>query len=372
MIDILKNNLNNFNILNDNTIICDAFELEKSCILNTLSPEEKNNIHLNVKVYSDKDIEHFLYVDQIGNFKSINIIINPNFNLSKFACQKLELITNINSVFKYTEDNKIKGCSLKNYFLSNAIDKNEDTNLLLSNESLYILKNFSKKENDKITFYNINNIPKEIIDFFKNKKIIFEITPNIILDFNNDVLSIVFERISNYTNSININIENTLKFNIVYIKVLEDIVNDFENFKNLYNDLYFIGYHFILYQTLKNLNINSKLILGKTLENNIDTYYVQVNLIKYWFNLDIIWNYNHKIDDTILQTDKEFYKTHSTEEIGLEKCNHSYKKFLKKYYFFKTLKSKFFILIGKTKKDVLGLPAPDTPKDNKNSIFQDI
>ena len=83
MIDILKNNLNNFNILNDNTIICDAFELEKSCILNTLSPEEKNNIHLNVKVYSDKDIEHFLYVDQIGNFKSINIIINPNFNLSK-------------------------------------------------------------------------------------------------------------------------------------------------------------------------------------------------------------------------------------------------------------------------------------------------
>ena len=372
MIDILKNNLCNFNINTDNTIVCNAFEIEESSILNSLSPEEKSNIHLNVKVYSDKDIEHFLYIEQNGNYKSINIIINSNFNLSKFACQKLELVANINSVLKYTDDNKIKGCSFKNYFLTNAINKNNDTDLLLSNESLSFLKNFSKKNNDKIIIQNTNNIPKEIFDFFKNKKIIFEITPNITLDFNNDLLSIVFERISNYTDSININIENTLKFNIIYRKVFDDIINDYENFKNLYNDLSFLGYHFILYQTLKNLNINSKLILGKMLENNTGTYYIQINLDKYWFNLDIIWNYNNKNDDSVLQTDKEFFKTHSTEETEVEKCNHSYKKFYKKYTFFKTLKNKFFTLIGKNKKNVLGLPAPNTPKDNKNSIFQDM
>ena len=373
MIDILKNNLSNFNINSDNTIICDASEIKNSPILSSISSEEKKNIHLNVKVYSDKDIEHFLYIEQDGNYKSINIIINSNFNLSKFACQKLEIIANINSVLKYTDDNKIKGCSFKNYFLTTAINKNSDTDLLLSNENLLFLKNFSKKENDTIIFQNTNNIPKEILDFFKNRKIIFEISPNIILNFNNDLLCIVFERVNNYTNSINVNIETTLKFNIIYRKVLDDIINDFENFKNLFNDLSYIGYHFILYQTLKNLNINVNLILGKLLESNTNTYYLQVNLDKYWFNLDIVFNYSNSIENNfILQNDKEFFKTHSTEEKELEKCKHSYKKFYKKYTFFKMIKNKFFILVGKNKKDVLGLPAPDTSKNNKNSIFQDI
>ena len=373
MIDILKNNLSNFNINSDNTIICDASEVENSPILSSISSEEKKNIHLNVKVYSDKDIEHFIYIEQDGNYKSINLIINSSFNLSKFACQKLESISNINSVLRYTDDNKIKGCSFKNYFLTTAINKNSDTDLLLSNENLFFLKNFSKKENDTIIFQNTNNIPKEVLDFFKNRKIIFEISPNIILNFNNDLLCIIFERVNNYTNSININIETTLKFNIVYRKVLDDIINDFENFKNLFNDLSYIGYHFILYQTLKNLNINVNLILGKLLESNTNTYYLQVNLDKYWFNLDIIFNYSNSVENNfILQNDKEFFKTHFTEEQGLEKCKHSYKKFYKKYTFFRMIKNKFFILVGKNKKDVLGLPAPDTSKNNKNSIFQDI
>ena len=373
MIDILKNNLSNFNINTDNTIVCNASELETSSILNSLLPEEKSNLHLNVKVNSDKDIEHFLYVEQNGSYKSINIIIDSSFNLSKFACQKLEIIANINSVLKYTDDNKIKGCSFKNYFLTNAILKNSDTDLLLSNESLLILKNFSKKENDIIIFQNTNTIPKEILDFFRDKKIIFEISPTTTLNFDNNLLRIVFERIDNYTNSININIEINLKFEIIYRKILGDIINDFENFKNLYNDLSFIGYHFILYQTFKNLNINANLILGKLLDNDNATYYLQVNLDKYWFNLDIIWNFTNNIDNNfILQTDKEFYKTHSTEEKELQKCNHSYKKFYKKYTFFKMIKNKFFILIGKNKRDVLGLPAPDTSENNKSSIFQDM
>lgn len=373
MIDILKNNLSNFNINTDNTIVCNASELETSSVLNSLLPEEKSNLHLNVKVNSDKDIEHFLYVEQNGSYKSINIIIDSSFNLSKFACQKLEIIANINSVLKYTDDNKIKGCSFKNYFLTNAILKNSDTDLLLSNESLLILKNFSKKENDIIIFQNTNTIPKEILDFFRDKKIIFEISPTTTLNFDNNLLRIVFERIDNYTNSININIEINLKFEIIYRKILDDIINDFENFKNLYNDLSFIGYHFILYQTFRNLNINANLILGKLLDNDNATYYLQVNLDKYWFNLDIIWNFTNNIDNNfILQTDKEFFKTHSTEEKELQKCNHSYKKFYKKYTFFKMIKNKFFILIGKNKRDVLGLPAPDTSKNNKNSIFQDM
>ena len=240
MIDILKNNLSNFNINTDNTIVCNASELETSSVLNSLLPEEKSNLHLNVKVNSDKDIEHFLYVEQNGSYKSINIIIDSSFNLSKFACQKLEIIANINSVLKYTDDNKIKGCSFKNYFLTNAILKNSDTDLLLSNESLLILKNFSKKENDIIIFQNTNTIPKEILDFFRDKKIIFEISPTTTLNFDNNLLRIVFERIDNYTNSININIEINLKFEIIYRKILGDIINDFENFKNLYNDLSFI------------------------------------------------------------------------------------------------------------------------------------
>lgn len=373
MMDILKNNLSNFNINTDNTIICNASDLETSSVLNSLLPEKKSNLHLNVKVNSDKDIEHFLYIEQNGSYKSINIIIDSNFNLSKFACHKLEIITNINSVLKYTDDNKIKGCSFKNYFLTNAINKNDDTDLLLSNEALSFLKNFSKKDNDTIIFQNTNNIPKEIFDFFKNRKIIFEISPIATLNFNNDLLRMVFERISNYTDSININIENNLKFEITYRKVLNDIINDFGSFKNLYNDLSIIGYNFILYQTLRNLNINANLILGKLLENDTTTYYLQINLDKYWFNLDIIWNFTNNVDNNfILQTDKEFFKTHSTDGKELQKCNHSYKKFYKKYTFFKMIKNKFFILIGKNKKDVLGLPAPDTSKNNKNSIFQDM
>ena len=84
MIDILKNNLSNFNINTDNTIVCNASELETSSVLKSLLPEEKSNLHLNVKVNSDKDIEHFLYVEQNGSYKSINIIIDSSFNLSKF------------------------------------------------------------------------------------------------------------------------------------------------------------------------------------------------------------------------------------------------------------------------------------------------
>ena len=41
MIDILKNNLSNFNINSDNTIICDASEVENSPILSSISSEEK-------------------------------------------------------------------------------------------------------------------------------------------------------------------------------------------------------------------------------------------------------------------------------------------------------------------------------------------
>lgn len=391
MIDIFKNNLNNFDINNktNNTIICNANEIENSHILNSLSPIQKSTIHLNIKVSCDKDIENFIYLEQDCNYKSINLILNSNFDLSKTACQKLSNLINLNSILKYNDDNKFKGYSFKNYCIASTTLNNHDTTQLLSDDTLYTLKNFSKKENGHITFFNIINLSKEILNFFKEKnydKIYINVNPDTTLDFNIDLLYTIFERINNYTNSINLNIENTLKFNIIYNKVLDDINNDFENKDyNLYNDLFFSGYHFILYQTLRNLNINANLIpckiLGanadtvlkysKTLDQNIDTYYIQLNFDKYWFNLDIVWNYNYLKDDPILKNDKEFFKTHYTECKEIEKCTITYKKFYKRYKLFKTIKNKFLLILGKNKKELLGLPAPNAQcSNNNNSIFQ--
>ena len=36
-----------------------------------------------------------------------------------------------------------------------------------------------------------------------------------------------------------------------------------DNINSLYNDLLFSGYHYILFQTLKNLNINTNMIFVK-------------------------------------------------------------------------------------------------------------
>ena len=79
-------------------------------------------------------------------------------------------------------------------------------------------------------------------------------------------------------------------------------------------------------------------------------------------------------DEPILKSDKEFFKTHSTKAINVEKCNTSYKKFYKKYKFFRLLKNKFGIIFNKNKKDYLGLPEPNVnyKKCGNNSIFQDI
>ena len=189
------------------------------------------------------------------------------------------------------------------------------------------------------------------------------------------MLYTIFERINTYTNSININIDNTLKFDIIYKKVLKDLNNDYENLiknQNLYDELCFSAYHFIMHQTLKNHNINSKLIQGKILANNTDTYYLQVNLDKYWFNLDIVWNHKFLKDDMILRNDKDFLKTHSTNNKNVEKCTISYKKFTNKFKIFKLIKNKFTILFRKNNKDILGLPpAPNTHlKSNHNSIFE--
>lgn len=392
MIDILENNIDKFDIKNknSNTIICDINQLSNSHVFITLSPLEKSTIHLNVKIYCDKDIEKFIYFEQGNDFKSINLIINSDFDLSKTACQKLERIIPINSVLKYTEDNKIKGCSFKNYYLTTAINNNSDTHLLLSNETLEILKNNSKKENNQMIFNNIHTISKELVDFLLHKKIdniylkIDSDHSNTMINFKTYLLYTIFERINNYTSSININIDNTLKFDIIYKKVLKDLNNDYENFiKNqntenefyyLYDELYFSAYHFIMYQTLKNHNINSKLVLGKLLANNTKTYYLQVNLDKYWFNLDIVWNHKFLKDDMILRNDKEFFKTHSTDNKNIEKCNISYKKFTNKFKFFKLIKNKFTILFRKNNKDILGLPpAPNAHlKNNHNSIFENI
>lgn len=378
MTDIFKNNLNEFDINNktSNTIICNANEIENSDILNSISPIQKKAIHLNVKIYCDKEIENFIYLEQDSNYKSINLILSPNFNLSKTACQKLASLVNLNSVLKYNEDNKFKGCSFKNYCITTAVLSNPDTLQLLSDDTLYTLKNFSKKENEHIIFYNINNLSKEVLNFLKEKKydeIYIKITSNTIINFNINLLYTIFERINNYTNSINLNLENTLKFNIIYKKILNDISNDYENINNnLYNDLLFSGYHFILYQTLKNLNINANLILGKNLKQDTNTYYVQLNFDKYWFNLDIIWNYNYLNDDNILKNDKEFFKTHSTECKEIEKCSITYKKFYKRYNFFRIIKNKFLLILGKNKKEYLGLPAPSGQSNNTTSIFQNL
>ena len=173
MIDFLENNIDKFDIKNknSNTIICDINQLSNSNIFNTLSPLEKSIIHLNVKIYCDKDIEKFIYFEQGNDFKSINLIINSDFDLSKTACQKLGNIIPINSILKYTEDNKIKGCSFKNYYLTTATNNNSDTHLLLSNETSEILKNNSKRENNQMIFNNIHTISKELIDFLIYKKI---------------------------------------------------------------------------------------------------------------------------------------------------------------------------------------------------------
>jgi len=261
--------------------------------------------------------------------------------------------------------------------------------LLLSNETLEILKNNSKKENNLIIFNNIHTISKELIDFLIHKQIeniYFKIDSNTMLNFKTHLLYPIFERISNYTNSININIDNTLKFDIIYKKVLKNLNDDYNNslitknenldienkFYYLYDDLCFSGYHFILYQTLKNHNINSKLIQGKSLITNAETYYLQINIDKYWFNLDIVWNHKFLKDDMTLKNDKEFFKTHSTNSKQTEKCSISYKKFSNKFKFFKLLKNKFSILFRKNNKEILGLPPAGNPqiKNNPNSIFE--
>lgn len=390
MIDIFKNNLNEFDINNksNNTIICNANELEYSYVLNSLSPIQKSNIHLNIKIHSDKDIENFIFLEQDCHYKSINIILDYNFNLSKTACKKLETLVNLNSVFKSNNDNKFKGCSFKNYYITTAIPSNSDTSQLLSNDSLYILKNFSKKENNYILFYDIKILSKEIIDFLNEKnydKVYIKINSNIILNFKINLLYTIFERINNYTNSININIENNIKFNIIFKKILNDIKCDFDMYNNnfynnpvfsdninsLYNDLLFSGYHYILFQTLKNLNINTNMIFCKTLDNNKDTYYIQVLLDKYWFNSDIIWSYNHLNDSVFLKSDKEFFETHSTDynDVVVEKCPIEYKKFYKKYNFFRIIKNKLALIFSSNKNKTLALPEPSLQVNN-NSIFQ--
>ncbi len=276
MVDIFKNNLKEFDINNNtnNTIICNASEIENSDILSSLSPTQKSSIHLNVKIFSDKDIENFIYLEQNGNYKSINIILTADFNLSKTACEKLSSLVTINSVLKCNTDGKFKGCSFKNYSLMTAVICNMDTTVLLNSETLYFLKNFTKREDNYITILNINYLSKEIFHYFREKQynnIHIQVTPNITFTYDIELLYIIFERISDYTNSININIENTIKFNIIYTKVIEDIKEDNEKSnKEVYNNLSFCGYHFILYQTLINLNIKANLVFSELTNSKIN------------------------------------------------------------------------------------------------------
>lgn len=391
MIDILKNNLKEFSTENpnNNTIICDASELSSSCTFSSLSTLRKNSIHLNVNIYCDKDIEHFIYLEEANSYKSINIIFNSKFNLSKLACKKLEFLININSVLNYTDDNKIKGGSFKNYVLTTAVEENPDTYMLLSDNALYSLKNFSENKNNTIVFDNINHISKEILDFFKEKKystISFkDYFANNILSFNIDVLYIIIERIAHYTYSINFNMENTLKFNVIYKKVLNNLSDDYTKFletKNekhgienpsyfLYKELSFYGYSIIIYQTLQNLNVPVYLCLSTLNKLNLERYYLQIKLDKYWFNLDLIWNFENYETETILKNDKEFFKTHTITGDNNNPCTLSYKKFYRKKNLFRLLKNKLFLLFRKNRKDILVLPAPDSNNTIKeNSIFE--
>ena len=392
MIDILENNINNFDInnKNSNTIICSIDQLEESYIFSSLTPLQKSTIHLNVKIFSDKDIEKFIFFEYANDFKSVNLIISSNFDLSKIACKKLEQIININSVLKYTEDNKIKGCSFKNYFLTSAINNNSDTHLLLSNETIETLNNNSQRNNDNILFYDISSLSKELLEFlkFKNFNLVsIKLDSEKTLTFELHLLYTIFERIDNYTTSLNINIENTLKFNIIYKKLLKDIDTDYKNYmriKNenlntenkfyyLYNDLSFSGYHYIMYQTLKNHDINTNLILGKIRRTNTPTYFLQVNFDKYWFNCDIVWNHSHLENEEFLKSDKEFFKTHYTNCRTIEKCTISFKKFNRKYKLLNLIKNKILVIFRKNDKEFLQLPAPTSSFNKKNnSIFENL
>ena len=324
-IQLEKNNLDNFDLLNDidyNNLKI-LINLSYSIIHknNKVIIKDKNILKLENKLYINIELERFYsYKIKDKYFKYNGIIINYNnyFKNKLFPIFSIEYIHN----YEVNDENKLKNLPIKYNTDINSNILHTKCNLILTNKNnvdewIKILtkclskniciinykKDFTKILNENIFQYDYLILNYNLINlsFFKNYFIKYQSSKNIDIKISIDN--------SIHENIYNENIYNNNFFNIYLFKWNNIIYDDIEYIKNIdkYN---FINYiectktkYYILYSVFEN-NIADYLIKNNIIHNNYN--YDNNNFYSFIKNELMIYDNNINIENIYI--DIEFNK----------------------------------------------------------------